>query len=223
MKLHPFIKGLSAVFETNLNEEAAIGMKAYMKDQFDYLGIKKPVRAGLEKSFRPAFRELSEEEWPMVIRQLWKMPFREYQYAAMELMRLRAKELNASHVPLLEEMIERKSWWDSVDFIASNLVGELLRRHPELRSELIARWTATGNFWFQRTCIIFQLKYGARTDKKLLFSLCTRYAAEKEFFLRKAIGWALRQYSKYDPESVRRYVNRQPLSGLSLREASKYL
>lgn len=223
MKQHVLVKAIVTAFEANLNDETAIGMKAYMKDQFDYLGIKKPVRGELEKEFRKAFKELTSEEWPTVIRQLWKLPFREYQYAAIELMRLRAKELNAAHLPLLEEMIAQKSWWDSVDAIAANLVGELLKRHPELRFDVIEKWTGTGNFWFQRTCIIFQLKYGIKTDKKLLFELCTRYAGEKEFFMRKAIGWALRQYSKYDPEAVRKYVGKQPLSGLSLREASKYL
>ena len=223
MKQHILVKNIITAFEANIDDEAAIGMKAYMKDQFEFLGIKKPVRGELEKAYRIPYRELSGDEWPVVVQQLWKQPFREYQYAAIELMRLRAKELDASHLPLLEEMISKKSWWDSVDAIATNLVGELLKKHPELRMGVVEKWTGTGNFWFQRTCIIFQMKYGAKTDKKLLFELCTRYAGEKEFFLRKAIGWALRQYSKYDPESVRKYVNKQPLSGLSLREASKYL
>lgn len=223
MKLHPFVTDCQRIFEAHLDDEKAIGMKAYMKDQFEYLGIKKPDRAELEKPLRKKFKELKADEWPIVIHQLWEMPFREYQYAALELLRLRAKELNASHVHLLEEMISQKSWWDTVDFIASNLVGVFLLQHEELRPGLVEKWTATGNFWFQRTCIIFQLKYGRKTDKKLLFELCTRYANEREFFLRKAIGWALRQYSKSDPQAVQNFIKRQPLSGLSLREASKYI
>ncbi len=223
MKTHPFVTSCRKIFEAHLDDERAIGMKAYMKDQFDYLGIKKPVRAELEKPLRGVFKALPSQEWQLVVRQLWDQPFREYQYAALELMRLRAKELNESHLPLLEDMIAKKSWWDTVDFISPNLLGVLLMSQPELRPELIEKWTSTGNFWFQRACIIFQLRYGMKTDKKLLFELCSRFANEKEFFLRKAIGWSLRQYSKFDPESVRKYIARQPLSGLSLREASKYL
>ena len=223
MKPNALVKAIQSDFEAHLNDEQAIGMKAYMKDQFDFLGIKKPERTELEKKFRPVFKSLADEDWPLVIRQLWKLPFREYQYTAMELMRLRAKQLNAGHVPLLEFMIGTRTWWDTVDFIATNLAGELLRVHPDPRSELIEKWTVDDNFWFHRTCILFQLKYKSKTDKKLLFALCARYADEREFFMRKAIGWALREYGKHDPESVRRFIAKQPLSGLSLREASRYL
>lgn len=223
MKQHPVVKSLRLAFEAQADEQVAAGMQAYMKNQFPFLGIKKPVRSAIEQTFRPVFKVLSLAEYETVIRQLWHLPYREFQYAAMELMRLRVREWSEAQVPLLEALISEKPWWDTVDFIAAHPVGTLLRQQPELRKALIAKWTATGNLWFRRTCILFQLRYGHQTDQQLLFDLCTRYAGEKDFFLRKAIGWALRQYSKSNPDAVSKYIQQQPLSGLSLREASKYL
>jgi 3-methyladenine DNA glycosylase AlkD len=223
MKRHAFVNKLVKSFEAHLDDELAIGMKKYMKDQFDFLGIKKPVRATLMKELMKEFKTLPENEWRTVILQLWELPFREYQYAAMEFCGKRVKELQPDDVAMLEQLLLKKSWWDTVDAIASNLVGELFRRFPEVVQSSIRKWLSTDNFWLHRTCIIFQLKYNDKTDRELLFSLCKRFAGEKEFFIRKAIGWALRQYSKSNPEAVRKFIHQQPLSGLSTREASKYL
>lgn len=223
MKSHPFVKKIIKSFEAHLDDELAIGMKKYMKDHFDFLGIKKPVRATLMKELLKEFKTLPENEWRTVILQLWELPFREYQYAAMELCGKRVKELQPEDVGMLEQMLLKKSWWDTVDAVASNLVGELFRRFPEVAQSAISKWLSTDNFWLHRTCIIFQLKYNDKTDRELLFSLCKRFAGEKEFFIRKAIGWALRQYSKSNPEAVRKFIQQQPLSGLSIREASKYI
>lgn len=223
MKTHPLVKAIEKEFVNHLDDENAIGMKAYMRDQFDFLGLKKPLRAELLKPVFDSFKAVNSDEWPLIVQQVWNLKFREFQYVAMELCRKKSKDFQAGHLPLLEKMILEKSWWDTVDFVASNLVGDLFKRHPELIDKTISKWLKTENFWLHRTAIIFQLKYGKHTDQQLLFSLCSRYAEEKEFFIRKAIGWALRQYSKSNPGSVRDYIKKQKLSPLSVKEASKYI
>ncbi len=223
MKTHPFVKSVDNAMNSLSDEETALMMKAYMRDQFEFLGVKKPFRADVLKSFSTEFKSLPETEWPLIVQQLWKLPYREFQYMAMDFSRMKSKHFQPEHLPLFEHMITDKSWWDTVDFVAVNLIGELLRRNPELKKDTVKSWTSTNNFWLHRTALLFQLKYGKNTDEKLLFQLCTRYAKEKEFFIRKAIGWALRQYSKSNPDAVRLYTQQQPLSPLSLKEASKYI
>ncbi len=223
MKLHPLTTKIIKTFNIHLDDELAIGMKAYMKDRFDYLGIKSPVRNEILKPFFSELKELDTKEWMMVVDQLWNQKFREFQYAAMVFTDRKIKELQPEHLPFLEKMITEKSWWDTVDMVAGNLIGAFFKMYPEKIPAAITRWTKTDNFWLHRACIIFQLKYGASTDHKLLFELCTKYANEKEFFIRKAIGWALRQYSKFNPKAVEAFIQKQKLSPLSVKEASKYL
>ncbi|MBK7964674.1 MAG: DNA alkylation repair protein [Bacteroidetes bacterium] len=223
MKFHPLTKKIIVAFDAHLDDELAIGMKAYMKGRFDYLGIKSPVRAEILKPFFLEVKELETKEWMLVVEQLWNQKFREYQYVALEITRKKIKDFKPEHLPFLEKLITEKSWWDSVDTVASNLVSAYFKKYPEKIPDAISRWTKTNNFWLHRTCIIFQLKYGDKTDQKLLFDLCAKYANEKEFFMRKAIGWALRQYSKFNPVAVKIFIQKQELSPLSIREASKYL
>jgi 3-methyladenine DNA glycosylase AlkD len=218
-----FVKILRKEFSKHSDATVAPEMEAYMRNQFRFMGIKKPVREQLLRPYFSHFAKLDEQQWPEVISQLWDSPYRELQYAAMELCRKRKKDFLPEHLSLFRFMICKNSWWDTVDFIAANLVGDLLRQHPELTGNTVNQWSNSGNLWLQRTCILFQLKYGKATDRTLLFSLCTRFAGEQDFFIRKAIGWALRQYSKTEPVAVRTFVKKVPLSPLSLREASKYI
>lgn len=218
-----FAASIKEEFRQNADARIASEMEAYLRNQFRCLGIKKPVRDQLLHPFFKSFTALEQDQWPLVVRQLWDSPYRELQYAAMELCRKRKKDFEPEHLALFEYMVCKDSWWDTVDFIASNLTGELMKKHPGLIRNTVKQWTESGNLWLQRTCILFQLKYGKATDKDLLFALCTRFAGEQDFFLRKAIGWALRQYSKSDPAAVRTFVKNIPLSPLSLREASKYI
>lgn len=223
MKLHPLTTKLIKTFNIHSDDDLAIGMKAYMKGHFDYLGIKSPVRTEILKPFFIELKELETKEWMTVVDQLWNQKFREFQYAAMAFTHKKIKDLPPEHLPFLEKMITEKSWWDSVDMVASNLIGEYFKKYPEKIPAAISQWTTTDNFWLHRTCIIFQLKYGMNTDYKLLFELCTKYSNEKEFFIRKAIGWALRQYSKSNPKRVKTFIQKQKLSPLSVKEGSKYL
>ena len=120
-------------------------------------------------------------------------------------------------------MITNKSWWDTVDFIASNLVGTYLKRFPGQTETLTTQWMKSENIWLQRTCLLFQLKYKSETNTELLHQFINQLSASNEFFIRKAIGWILREYSKTNPDFVVDYVEKYPLSGLSQREALKWL
>jgi 3-methyladenine DNA glycosylase AlkD len=158
------------------------------------------------------------------VQTLWEQPEREFQYAAMSLMDTKKKLWNAESFALMESLILHKSWWDTVDHIAANQIGAyLLRQTPEFRRKNALRWSKHQSMWLNRTALIFQLKYKQHTDAALLFQLVEVHSASKEFFIRKAIGWALRQYAYTAPDEVRALLQCTPLHALSVREASKHL
>jgi 3-methyladenine DNA glycosylase AlkD len=223
MRTEEFLLLVEGQVQGHADPHKAAGMKAYMCDQFAFAGLMQVQRVRVLKIILPAFRSLKPGDWEEAVRGLWALSTREYAYLAMELCRKVKSRHTPEHIGLFEEMILTHSWWDTVDFIASNLVGELWGRYPQDKHKVIGRWMASGNIWLQRTCVIHQLKYREKTDAALLFSLCRELAAEQDFFIRKAIGWALRQFSKYDPIAVRAFLQSTVLSPLSTREASKYL
>jgi 3-methyladenine DNA glycosylase AlkD len=151
------------------------------------------------------------------------MPQREYQYAALTILGKLRKNSPPERIDLLERLITSKSWWDTIDSIAANDVGVYFRIYPEYISSYTNRWIGSGDFWLRRSALLFQLKYKSQTNALLLFDYIGRLAQEKEFFIRKAIGWVLREYSKTDPAAVRDYVEQHPLSALSVKEALKWL
>lgn len=205
------------------DESKAAGMKKYMRDHFDFFGIPKPLRVDPNKILFKETDLLPVAERIKLAKLLWRQPWRELQYFAMEMISRKKKEWPLEIHLLFDRMILEKSWWDTVDFIAVNLYGPYFRLFPEMRKTKLAEWKAGNSFWLHRTSILFQLKYRELTDEKLLFSLCKHYAAEKEFFMRKAIGWALREYSKTSPAAVRTFLSQTECSALSRKEASKYL
>lgn len=218
------VSRLAASFEPRRNHERAVKMSAYMRDLFPFLGIASPersllTRAALRDLARPDARELAA-----AARNLWERPEREYQYAAVDLVTRYITGCDPGFIETLRWLITTKSWWDTVDALASNALGPLLRDHPELLPET-DRWIERENIWLARAAILFQLKYRQETDAERLFRYCLLRAGEPEFFLRKAIGWALREYSKTDALAVRRFVNEHQgeLSGLSQREALLWL
>lgn len=218
-----FLKEIQAVYGSHADEEKASGMKKYMRDQFGFYGISKPQRILLNKPLFPVFDKLEDLQKKDVVRKLWKAPQRELQYFAMEAIARKSKTWPEDVHLLFDEMILNRSWWDTVDFIAVNLCGAYLKLHPELTATKVKTWTGSKDFWMHRTAILFQLKYKQTTDKELLFSLCHKYAAVDEFFIRKAIGWALREYSKTNPSAVRKFISSTKLSPLSVKEGSKYI
>ena len=221
--MHPYVASIKTLFEQNANPAQAGPMKKYMRDQFEYLGIKTPQNAALQKEFfkEHGFPELSELE--TVLRELWSLPQREFQYVAVGLLSRFAKKISAHFIKTIEYMLVTKSWWDTVDSVAGGIVGVHFQRFPEVREKYLAKWRASENFWLRRSAILFQLNYKKETDFELLKEIIQENLGSNEFFINKAIGWSLRQYARIDPKAVRGFVKSTPLHPLSRREAMKHL
>jgi 3-methyladenine DNA glycosylase AlkD len=214
---------LAEGLEARRDPVQAVRMAAYMRDQFAFLGIPSPPRREVMREALAGIAQPTAGELAAFALGLWQHPEREYQYCACELLARHAKRLDAGAVVLLETLLTAKSWWDTVDALASNVAGPLVSAHPQLVA-VMDTWSASENTWLARTAILHQLGYKARTNPERLFRYCTLRARDSEFFIRKAIGWALREYSKTDADAVRGYVAAHPeLSGLSKREALLWL
>lgn len=221
--MHPYAASLKGLFEQNANPAQAAPMKKYMRDQFDYLGIKSPEVGALMKQFiaahgLPPIKDLDE-----ILRDLWSLPQREFQYAATGLLGRAEKDLPAKFIKTIEYLILTKSWWDTVDTISGGPLGVHFRRFPAVREKYLAKWRASDNFWLRRAAILFQLNYKKETDFDLLSEIIRENLGSKEFFINKAIGWSLRQYARVDPQAVKKFVKSTPLHPLSRREAMKHL
>ena len=225
MKLTPqqYTSKLLERFDQNRNEENAKAMTAYVRDLFPFYGIKKPERAALIKAQVEAHDLPKGELLKDVCRLLWKEREREAHHAAIDLMELQVKKLDSSFLTFFEELIPVNAWWDSIDTISPRLAGPMLQRFPELIKEYPDRWIESDNFWFQRSAILFQLKYRYQTNPDILFRYIKKVAHSDEFFLQKASGWALRQYSRYNPEAIRDFIDNNTLPKLTVREGGKYI
>ncbi|MBA3722342.1 MAG: DNA alkylation repair protein [Parachlamydiaceae bacterium] len=219
-----FIKTLESQFKKASQPTIAARQTAYLRNLFPFLGLTKPHRVILEKEVFKQYPLREESELIEILHTLWGKEHREYQYTALTL----ARRYKNFHTPQMlhtfEYMIRNKSWWDSVDDIASNLVGQLIFDNPVMITQM-DNWIQDPNLWIRRTALIFPLKWKDETEEKRLFGYCEKTMHENDFFMRKAIGWTLRQYSKFNPKAVKLFVNRnkESLSPLSIREASKYL
>jgi 3-methyladenine DNA glycosylase AlkD len=204
--------------------ERAVRTAAYMRDKFAFLGFSAPAQRALARTVVSGLPAPAEEDLRAVALQCWELDEREYQYFACDWLGAHLAVPGPGFLATARTLITTKSWWDTVDPLATRLVGGLVRRHPRLGADLDA-WAADPNMWVVRTAILHQLHYGTETDTERLFGYCTRQAGHPDFFVRKAIGWALRQYARTDPDAVRAYLasNRGRLSPLSVREASKHL
>jgi 3-methyladenine DNA glycosylase AlkD len=220
MPAGPYVDSVVSAFSANANQEKADGMRAYMKNQFPFCGLSAPERTALLRQCWAGLPELDEKDLVTAVAALWVLPEREYQYAGVALIRRHIRHAGPGLMPVAETLIVDKSWWDTVDELATHVVGPLALRYPGLRAD-VARWIDSDNLWLARTAIIYQNGYKERTDPGLLFDYCLRRVDDKDFFIRKAIGWALREYSKTDPDAVRGFVveHESRLSGLSRREA----
>jgi len=205
----------------------ARGMRAYMKSEMPFRGVAAPIQRQL---WRAAFAQWplgSFETWRAVALELWRgATFREERYAAVGLTAARYQDFRTfAAMPMFEEMIVTGAWWDYVDVVASHQVGEVLRREPRRMKPLMRRWARDANMWKRRAAILSQLGSKKETDLALLYACIEPNLDDREFFIRKAIGWALRQYAWTDPHEVRRYVreHRDRLSPLSVREATRNL
>lgn len=218
MKLDELIQ----LLESNRNPERAVGMSAYMRNQFPFLGIQKPVRAELSKPFMQASKKDGNLGWD-VVDQLWSKPEREFQYVAMEYIILLRSSLTFADLVKIKSLIMSKSWWDTVDSFPKP-VSAIVQKHSEARETMID-WSTDDDFWVRRSAIIHQLPLRDATDTALLETAILNNLGQREFFINKAIGWALREYSKTNAGWVREFIgkNRAKLSPLSIREGSKYI
>jgi 3-methyladenine DNA glycosylase AlkD len=209
------------------NAEKAKGMQAYMKSAMPYYGVQSTPLRELCRSVFPQF-ELSFEEWRTTVLTLWdEAHYREERYAALELLGDRRYKqyriLDA--LPLYQHLIVSGAWWDLVDGLATHLVRDLLAAHPDEMRAVLKRWSSGEDLWLRRTSIICQVSLRSATDTALLTACIAPNLSDKDFFIRKAIGWALREYAKANPDWVRTYVEQHTseLSTLSKREALKHL
>lgn len=219
--VHPYLLALKPKFEAAANVEQAAQMRAYMKDNFVFYGIKAEARRAIQKEFWKS-EDLPElTDLPQIVKDAWSLPQREYQYFAMELVKKFGRQLGPEHFKMIEGMLSGKQWWDSIDYVAPQLAGALFQRFPELRTPAVEKWTGSRNIWLNRSAIIFQLKYKEETNLEILFGVIGKFKGSKEFFIQKAIGWALREYSKTSPKAVSAFVKSIELASLSRREAMK--
>lgn len=224
MDAQAYVSALTVWFRAHANPDKAAAMTAYMKNLFPFLGIQTPERNALLKSFIAEHgKPENEQDLERIVRLLWAEPERESQNVAMSLLDSRGKRTAVSRIRLLESLIVEKSWWDTVDFLAGNAAGKYLTHYPEHIPSYPDRWITSDNLWLRRSAILYQLGYKHQTDEERLFRYVRACAHEKEFFIAKAIGWALRQYAKVKPEAVSAFVAVEPLQPLSRREALKLL
>jgi 3-methyladenine DNA glycosylase AlkD len=223
---HPLVVEVRAALEKAADPLKAPKMQAYMKSAMPYRGVSGPEQKAIWRRIFPAHVLSSRAAWQKVALTLWRgATFREERYAAIALTDLRtyAAHRTMASVPMFEEMIVSGAWWDFVDAIATHQLGDVLRADRSRMSKLMRRWSRDGDMWKRRAAILCQIRCQRDTDLSLLYDCIEPNLADQQFFIRKAIGWALRQYAWVDPREVKRYVkaNRDRLSGLSIREALK--
>ncbi len=201
--------------------DRAAPMAAYLKEQFTFLGVGSVERRKAQRPYVGEWRTLEPGELDRVIRSLWNEPEREFQYVGADLLRKAAPRLPAESLGLVRWAIETKSWWDTVDSLAK-VIGMLVLSHPELADEM-DRWILAENMWVVRAAILHQLSWKDRGDPEVVMSYCEQQIGHSDFFIRKAIGWALRDLARTYPDEVWAWVDVHPdLSGLSRREATKH-
>lgn len=219
-----FTTELQNVFRDNASADNAAPMQAYMKNLFAYLGIRNENRKALLKPILQKYSDEIKHDFRQIVLELWQLPEREFHYCAMEILQKEIKrDLKIEDISLIETLLVTHSWWDSVDAIAKHVLGKYLEVFPDEIPLVIKRFSNSGNMWLNRSAILFQLGYKNKTNAGILFRECAKHGHSKEFFIRKAIGWALREYAKTNAEAVRKFVFETPLSPLSEREALKNL
>lgn len=218
--MHSYLIPLIKLFEQHADAGNAEGMKAYMLNQFDFYGLKAPLWRKLSKEYFK--KELPPfEDVEAIIKDCWQHRKRELQYVAIELLACYQKQWKKETISIIEYMLTHKSWWETVDHAATALTGPYFKKFPEQQLKITSKWNKSSNIWLQRSSIMFQKMYRKETDTDLLSKHILHLKSAREFFIQKAIGWALREYSKTDEKWVTAFVKKHSLSLLSEREALK--
>jgi 3-methyladenine DNA glycosylase AlkD len=219
------VEELRERFQVLENQNQAVKMAAYMKNIAPFFGVSSIPRKMIYNKWKETLpKDLSfEKRWELIFL-LWEQEEREFQYVAVDWLNSWNKKLiQKDDLKNLQLIIQSKSWWDTVDLLASNFLSSFIIKFPDLTIEMIENWSDTTDFWLHRSTLIFQLKYKQKTDLDLLSQQISKFKSNKEFFIQKAIGWSLREVSKWNPKWVKNEVEKQQLIGLAKREASKYL
>ncbi|MEQ9301151.1 MAG: DNA alkylation repair protein [Cyclobacteriaceae bacterium] len=218
------ITHIAASFQQNENPSKAVEMAAYLKDQFPFFGLPRDQRWPHYRSAWAAHPIGNSDELEAVIRTAWSQPQREFHYFAIETVIKYKKLLQADHLSLIHHCITHQSWWDTVDMFAGRISGYFFQQFPNLIPKGPDQWIGSDNLWLIRSALLNQLFFDMdHFDEQRLFRYILQHKANKEFFIAKAIGWALRQYSKQRPERVRWFLDHTELQPLSRKEAAKRL
>lgn len=215
-------KPLLDEYHKNADINLSKSMSAYMKNLFPFFGIQNPLRRKIDAPIIKQIIKNHNSDILDISNYLWRKNEREIHYFVIELLDKYKNKFEKKDISFIENLLITNSWWDSVDSLSSNICGEYFKKFPEQREVIIPEWSNSNNIWLIRSSILFQLKYKKETDSKLLFYLCEKHSDSKEFFIKKAIGWALRQYSYIAPNEVKTFVQNSPLQNLSKREALKH-
>ena len=219
------VKYIQSELATLADPVKAEEMAAYMRTEMPFYGVQKPDRVPLIREMKNRFPPVSLSDYQRNVLALWQLEHREEKYLAINYADSFKQYMIPQAVPLFERLVREGQWWDFVDPIASWLVGRTLLSHEESLRPVIETYVQDEDFWIRRTALLAHLGHKKMTNSEALFRYCTALAGEKEFFIRKAIGWALREYSKSEPEKVSRYLkkNADNLSPLSYKEGAKHL
>lgn len=218
-----YYKIISTHLAENGNPAEAAKMAKYLRHKFEFFGIKAPIRRTIQKAIIQEYGMPSIDQLVDLVNLLWADPHRELQHFAMDLIDKQIKKVDLDFIETLERLITTKSWWDTVDMLANRHVGHLGKRFPEIIPNYPDKWMASNNMWLQRTAIIFQLKYKDQTNIDLALNYILRLKDSKEFFIQKASGWFLREYSRTDWELVVDFIENHDLAPLTKREGLKWL
>ena len=204
------------------NEEQARQMSKYMLNKFEYIGIKTPERRKIFKNFFKEYKNEEKIDWEFV-NKCWENKYREFQYIAADYLKNMKDKLTRDDIPKLKQLILKKSWWDTIDNLDMT-IGALALKDSNV-NKILLEWSIDENIWLRRIAIDHQLLKKEKTNTELLEKILKNNLGQAEFFINKAIGWALRDYSKTNPEWVKNFIekNKEKMAKLSIREASKYL
>ncbi|MFD3627191.1 DNA alkylation repair protein [Streptomyces sp. NPDC058698] len=213
---------LTAAYGPAADPERAPAMRAYMKDVAPFLGLTTPVRRALSATVTAGLPRPDEADCTAVALRCWELPEREYHYFAVDYLRRYVRHCSSGFLPVTRHLVTTVPWWDTVDPLAAHVVGALVAADPGLTADM-DEWIADDDMWLARTALLHQLRFRERTDTERLFDYCLRRSGHPDFFVRKAIGWCLREYARTDPDAVRSFLAREQgrFAPLSVREALK--
>ncbi|WP_051254592.1 DNA alkylation repair protein [Halobacillus kuroshimensis] len=223
MSTERIVSEINAALAEHRDDQQRQPMETYMKNHFPFYGIKTPERKKILAPFVNDSKTFREKERFEVAFQLFQMPERECHYAALAVLEKGKKAVSPEAVEFYRELLLTKPWWDTVDMIASHLCGEYFKLYPQQLRPYTEQFRDSDFMWLRRAALLFQLKYKGETDQALLFETILCLKDEKEFFIEKAIGWALREYSKTDHDAVIDFLSTHECRPLSRREGLKWL